>query len=139
MRLLKCVRVLSLLLAFGFLGGIQPDPALPEARAKLPSVRNQLAGGRTFGISTGFGKNSLLPPPSGSGACRIVMPYFYVCLQLLGGVPARPSSAIGRGKTSQCTYPTGLGPDLWHQRQFQPFANPACIALSLGPDRKCAF
>ena len=66
MRQLKCVRVLSLLLAFGFLGGIQPDPALPEAPAKLTSVRNQLAWGWTFGISTGFGKNSLLPPPSGS-------------------------------------------------------------------------
>ena len=50
-----------LLLAYSSLGAFLPDPALSEARAKLPSVRNQLAGGRTFGISARVSFSQTLP------------------------------------------------------------------------------
>jgi hypothetical protein len=53
------------------------------------------------------------------------------------GVPSRQSSARGLSKSAKCMYPTGQGLDLWHQCRGQTFMNPACSALSLGPDQKC--
>jgi hypothetical protein len=56
------------LFAYSCCGAFQPDQALPDALAILPSVRNQLARGQTFGIGAAVKicKSRLLCPLSGA-------------------------------------------------------------------------